>query len=307
MKVSFVTTVLNEEKTIGKLLNSLLVQSKKPDEIMIVDGGSVDQTVDRVKEFQVNHPTTMIYIIVVKGANRAKGRNEAIKQATGEIIVISDAGCELDKDWLEKIIKPLEDLKVDVVAGYYRAKTKSVFEKCVTPFILVMPNKVNPQNFLPASRSMAIRKSVWQKFGSFPEEFSDNEDFVFANRLKKKGTKIVFVSDAIVDWYPRSNLKDFFAMVYRFARGDAQAGLRYKRVVTIFLRYLLGIFALVYLPLVYLLFGLFAYFSWAIWKNYRYIRHPLAFVYLPLLQVTSDLAVMSGSIKGVVKKLLWDF
>lgn len=308
MKISFITTVLNEEKTIGKLLDSLLIQTKKPDEIVIVDGGSQDRTVLLIKEFQTSHPTTIIYIIVVRGANRAKGRNEGIRKAVGEIIAISDAGCELDKDWFKEIIKPFTDPSVEVVAGYYQAKAKTIFEKCVVPYVLVMPDKINPQSFLPASRSMAIKKSVWQRTGGFPEEFSDNEDYVLANRLKKEGVKIVFSQKAIAYWRPRSNLKDFFIMIYRFARGDADAGLRYEKTATIFGRYGIGfgllVFLSVYNMLVYytlaILLVLF-YFSWAIGKNYGYVKHPLAFFYLPILQVTADLAVMAGFLRGALR------
>ena len=52
MKTSFITTVLNEEKTIEGLLESLNNQTLKPDEIVIVDGGSTDRTIAEIK----NHP-----------------------------------------------------------------------------------------------------------------------------------------------------------------------------------------------------------------------------------------------------------
>jgi len=226
----------------------------------------------------------------------------AIKKAKGEIIAISDAGCELDKKWLENLVKPFEDSKVDVVAGYYQAKAKTIFEKCVAPFALVMNDKVDPENFLPASRSMAIRKKVWQKFGGFPEEFSDNEDYVFAHQLKNGGAKIVFCEKAIVYWQPRSNLKDFFIMIYRFARGDAQTGLRHKKVATVFLRYILGVL-LFFQSWFYGAMALLLYCSWAVWKNYRYVKQLAAFFYLPLLQITSDLAVMTGALEGLLKKV----
>lgn len=300
MRVSFVTTVLNEEKTIGRLLTSLLVQSKKPDEIIVVDGGSKDKTIDLLKEYQARNE---LCYSILPGANRAKGRNEGIRKATGEIIALSDAGCELDKNWLANITEPFKDPEVDVVAGYYQAKPASIFEKCVVPYVLVMPDKVNPRQFLPASRSMAIKKSVWQNFGGFPENFSDNEDYVFGNRLKNGKAKIVFAQNAIVYWYPRSNLKDFWVMIYRFARGDGQAGLRYLKMATVFLRYLGALFLIISLPFFYFSIFLFLYFSWAILKNYRYVRHPLALFYLPIIQVTADLAVMSGAIKGLIRRL----
>lgn len=298
MSISFISTVLNEEGTIEKLLQSLLLQSKKPDEIIIVDGGSIDDTVDKMENFQREHLDSNVIISVIKKTNRAEGRNEAIKIANGDIIAISDAGCELDKDWLKKIIQPFNKPFIDVVAGYYKSKTTNIFEKCVTSYVLSPPDKVNPQEFLPASRSMAFRRKTWENLGGFPINFSDNEDYVLANTMRKKRMQIFFAKDAIVYWYPRTNITGFFYMIYRFARGDTKAKLRYPKMISIFLRYIFLFFLALYFPLFYLLIGLTIYLLWAVWKNYKYVNHPLAFLYLPVFQVTSDIAVMAGFIRG---------
>jgi len=305
MKISFITTIFNEEKTITSLLTSLVKQTKKPDEIIIVDAGSQDKTIERIENFQKLNPFLKITLLIKKGANRSQGRNLAIKKAKNEIIAISDAGCELDKNWLKNITYPFKDISVEVVAGYYQAKAKNIFEECVAPYALIMPDQVNPSKFLPASRSMAIRKNVWKKFVGFPEKLSDNEDFVFANTLKKGKVKIVFVKNALVYWHPRSDLKSFWIMIYRFAKGDAAAGLRYPKTATVLGRYLIGasllILSLKHHPLLlFWLFSVLAYFLWAILKNYRYIKKWPAFFLLPLLQITADTAVILGTIKGVI-------
>jgi len=309
MKTSFIATVLNEEKTIEALLNSLAKQTKKPEEIIIVDGGSTDQTVTKIEAFQKKHPGFKIKVFVKKGANRSQGRNLAIKKAQNEVIAISDAGGELDRRWLEKINQPFSDPSVEVAAGYFKGKGKNVFEECVATFALTVPHRVDPQNFLPTSRSMAIRKKTWQKFGGFPEEFSDNEDFVFSTRLKKEGTKIIFVPEAVFYWYPRENLHGFAKMIFRFARGDAFAGLRYPKVATVFGRYLLALALICLLPFhpsltpLIIAFVL-AYLLWPILKNYRYVKKWPALFILPLLQLTTDLAIMAGSLAGRKQKFV---
>ncbi len=303
MKISFITTVLNEAKTIDLLIASLLLQTKKPEEVLIVDGGSKDKTLEILENRKQELIKQGIAAkIIVKKGNRAVGRNEAIRQATGELIVMTDAGCELDHDFLKQITDPFSDPQVEIVAGYYKAKTKTVLEKCVVPYVLVMPDKLKPETFLPSSRSMAIKKSLFLKLGGFPEECFDNEDYVFAQRLVKKGVKIHFAKNALVSWLPRTNLFSFFAMIYRFARGDSQAGLRGKKVLSVYLRYLLGLVFLIFSLDLLWLFSILAYFFWTIGKNYRYVKHWLAFLYLPLLQITADLAVMAGSLRGFFKK-----
>lgn len=304
MKVSFITTVFNEEKSITSFLTSLHNQTIKADEIIVVDGGSTDSTVKRIKQFDET-----IKVMRKKG-NRSVGRNEAIKHATNEIILCSDAGNILDKKWIEHIIKPFTDSSVDVVAGYYKGKYENVFQKCLIPYVLVMPDQVHPDEFLPATRSIAFKKSVWKKVGKFPEEYSHNEDYVFANNLKKSGANIVFAKHAVVSWLPRTSWKDAFIMFYRFAVGDAEASFLRTSVLLLFMRYLVGIY-LIFLAVLYknylclgiLGFGIGLYILWSIWKNYRYVRKRAAIGILPALQFLSDGAVITGTITGLVKRL----
>ena len=309
MTVSFIATILNEEKTIEQLLVSLLKQTKKPDEVIIVDGGSTDKTIAKIKNFQKKHPSLNLKLIVKNGANRAQGRNLAIQEAKNEIIAISDAGCQLDKKWLENITRPFQKPKTEVVAGYFHAQAKNIFEECNATFTLTVPHRINPKTFLPASRSMAIRKSTWKKAGGFPENFPDNEDFVFAHKLKKLKAEIVFCPEAIVYWRPRSTVKSFWLMIYRFARGDAFAGLRTLKTTFIIGRSFLGI-AMVYfslkhpklIPITAVL--VLAYFLWPLIKNYRYIKKWPAVFLLPFLQMLTDSAIVIGTLHGIKKKIV---
>ncbi len=306
---SLICTVLNEEKTIGKFLDSIARQSKLPDEIIIVDGGSTDKTIQKISEFKFpdvkNFPNIKL---LFKNGNRSVGRNEGIEHASGEIILMSDSGCILDKDWIKNILKPFTNKKVDVVAGYYKGLATNAFQKSLIPYVLVMEDKINKDEFLPATRSMAIKKSVWKKLGGFNEKFSHNEDYAFANALRKAGVRIIFEKDAIVNWIPRVNLPQAFKMFFRFALGDAQARLFREKVIYIFLRYILGVYLLLLsiamrsmLLSAFIGILLLGYIYWAINKNYRYVNDKKAFVYLPMLQFASDLAVILGTSLGLVQ------
>lgn len=114
MKVSVVVTVLNEAGTIKPLLDSLLEQSLSPREIIVVDAGSTDGTVNIIKHYSITFRDRD------RGTNRSKARNTGIKAAKNEIIAITDAGCVADKHWLERLVKPFKDKQVISVAGYYR-------------------------------------------------------------------------------------------------------------------------------------------------------------------------------------------
>lgn len=310
MKISFITTIFNEEATIKSFLDSLAKQSQLPDEIIIVDGGSSDSTVSLTKKYTFPKAIKKVKVIAKKG-NRSIGRNEAIRQATGTIIICSDAGNILQKDWVKEIAKPFADNAVDVVAGYYLGKPKNAFQKNLIPYVLTMPDQTNPDTFLPATRSAAFKKSVWEEIGEFDESLSHNEDYAFARKLKKSGKKIVFAKDAIVYWIPRSSLKQTYIMFLRFAYGDAEAKLFRPKVLLLFIRYLIALALLITflitnntLILSFLLLMLLVYIIWAIWKNFRYVKEISAFFYLPLFQFIADFAVMNGTISGILG--LWD-
>jgi glycosyltransferase involved in cell wall biosynthesis len=313
MDTTFIATVLNEENTVEQLLKSLKRQTVLPREIIISDGGSSDNTAEITRNYiSIFRKLNVELKLIVKKGNRSVGRNIAIREAKGKIILCSDAGCILDENWVKEISKPFTNPDMDVVAGYYKGKAKTIFQRCLIPYVLIMEDRVNPNSFLPASRSLAFTKSIWEKVGGFPEKLSHNEDYFFARRLRSRGAVITFQKEAIVYWLPRNNIADTFNMFYRFAYGDAEAGLFRPKVLFIFVRYILfllmliaGLFLKEYLILNTLYLTLFMYIVWSILKNYRYVRDLRAFYYLPLLQLISDIAVLAGTTLGSIHKI-WD-
>lgn len=305
MKTSLSLTFLNEESTIDWLLQTIDKQLVAPDEIIFVDGGSTDGTVSKIKQWQKKSALGKKIRLFQKKGNRSVGRNFAVKKAKHEWLAFTDAGCIPYQNWLQELMRTQRETEADVVAGYYQGLAQTRFEEAVIPYVLVMPHRVNKNNFLPATRSMLIRKSTFLKLGGFDETLNHNEDFAFAHKLKQTKIPMAFTPDAVVGWLPRQNLSSFFKMIFRFALGDVQAKILRPKVILIFLRYLifLGLLAWIIsineLPQTGSFFPMliFLYALWAVMKNKRYVPH--GWLWLPILQVTSDLAVMAGSLAGV--------
>lgn len=309
-KTSLICTVLNEQDTIEKLIESVVSQTVLPDELIIVDGRSLDNTINLINKNIRKYSRKLKIKLISKKGNRSVGRNEGINKAKNKIILVTDAGCLLDKDWVKHITVPFKKSSADIVAGYYEGKYSNVFEKSVIPYALVMEDKVNSNDFLPATRSMAFRKKVWKKVGGFDEKLSHNEDYAFANKIKDAGFKLKFQKNAIVYWLPRKTLQQAFKMFFRFALGDAQANILRDKVIYIFLRYIFAAYLLMLAAVMKsLYFNLFillcfsTYILWSIWKNFKYVKQVAGLFYLPLLQFTSDIAVITGTSLGIIQKI----
>jgi glycosyltransferase involved in cell wall biosynthesis len=307
VKISFITTVLNEEDSLSKLLTAINNQTIRPDEVIIVDGGSKDNTIEVAIEFQKSKENKLKIKLIKSSGNRSKGRNIAIDNASGEIIVCTDSGCIPHKDWIKNLAKGFSK-DVDVVSGYYKPVPKTVFEKCLSTYTSVMPDRVSPKTFLPSSRSIAFKKSAWHAVGGYPEWLDTCEDLYFAKQLKRKGLKFLLAKNAIVYWPQRKNLAEAINQFFSYALGDGMA--RYIRPSTPFLyiRYLIGIVLLILyfktgsLFLLALIWALILnYILWAIMKNYYYINDKRAIFWLSVLQFSADIAVISGTTIGLIR------
>jgi len=222
MKISLITTVLNEENTIEKFLKSVISQTKKPNEFIIVDGGSTDKTYKILKKYARKYKWIKVY--QVKGASIGKGRNYAIEKAKNEIIACTDAGCILDKNWLKEITKPfIKNKNVDVVVGIYKPYYKNDFE--YFQGLIVIPESkrifLNPSRM--SSRSIAFKKSAWEKVKGYPH-LSTGEDTEFNIKLIENGYKFAFAKNAIVYWRMRKTWKCFAKQFYKYGAGDRKSG-----------------------------------------------------------------------------------
>jgi glycosyltransferase involved in cell wall biosynthesis len=263
--ISLIATVLNEGESIHRLMGSLAAQTCLPDEVVIVDGGSSDNTVSIMEGYADKLP---LRVLVEPGCNISEGRNRAIAAAQGDIIAVTDAGVELAPDWLEKLVRPLLDnAAVQVSGGFFEAEATNPFELAMGATVLPLADEINPATFLPSSRSVAFRKPMWAAVGGYPEWLDYCEDLVFDLRLKevarrqspvtsekqsgqnltrletgnsRLATTFAFVPDAVVAFRPRGSLRSFFKQYYLYARGDGKADLWRKRQVARYLTYLVA-------------------------------------------------------------------
>src|SRR3954469_5522760 len=129
LRVSLVVPVRDEATTIDELLTNIVRQTRPPDEMIFVDGGSRDNTVARLRAFD---PKGIALRIIEAGeATPGRGRNLGIAAASHDWIVMADAGTRLEPDWLERLLEAhARDAAVEVVYGNFEPVTVSFFTRC---------------------------------------------------------------------------------------------------------------------------------------------------------------------------------
>jgi glycosyltransferase involved in cell wall biosynthesis len=316
--VSVICTVLNEGESVRRLMDSLVAQTRPPDEVVIVDGGSRDNTVGVLRGYSNRLP---LQVLVVPGANISRGRNAAIEAAAGDVIASTDAGVWLEPNWLANLLAPFlgntpRAENPQVCAGFFVPDSGTLFERAMGATVLPAREEVNPGTFLPSSRSVAFTKQAWAEAGGYPEWLDYCEDLIFDLRLREVAGAFAWAPDALAHFRPRSSLRSFFKQYYRYARGDGKADLWRKRHAIRYGTYLLAIPAFVALSvaasplwLLALLAGILAYCA----TPYRRLRASLpalspggraqAVLLVPVIRATGDVAKMLGYPVGWIWRL----
>ncbi len=316
MRISVICTVFNEAAAIGRLLDSLLAQTRPPDEVVIVDGGSTDGTQAVIMGYAGRLP---LKLQEARGANISRGRNLAIKRATGEVIASTDAGVRLEPDWLERLVEPFAGLTAEqrltgcyATAGFFLPDPQNTFELALGATTLPLVDDVDPGRFLPSSRSVAFTKAAFEASGGYPEWLDYCEDLIFDFRLIDVCGGFAWAPQAVARFRPRPNLRAFARQYYRYARGDGKADLWRQRHALRYFTYLAALPVLLLLTVLHhplwamaLLAGVLAYCRRpaqrlrAQWEGYGWPQRLVALLWIPIIRATGDVAKMLGYPAGV--------
>src|ERR1043165_4390277 len=242
MKVSVVVPVRDEERSIRELLDSLLAQTRPPDEIVITDGGSTDATQQIIEDY-INRGAP-VRLIRAGAALPGRGRNLGAAQASFEWLAFTDAGIRLANNWLEALVMKAETSNaIDVVYGSWGPGTDSFFKQC-GPIAYVPPPALREGEFVRPRfiASTLLRRAAWQAVNGFPEDLRSAEDLLFMDRLEHAGYQCAYEPRAQVYWDLRPTFWSTFKRFVIYSRNNIRAGLFRQWQSTILVRY--GVLAL---------------------------------------------------------------
>jgi glycosyltransferase involved in cell wall biosynthesis len=302
--ISLVVPVRDEAETIGLLLSSIDRQTRQPDEIIFVDGGSVDNTIELLQAAASRDER--IRIIEAGPATPGRGRNLGIASAHHDWVAMTDAGIRLEPDWLERLTSVVvQEPSVEVVYGNYEPVMNTMFERCAG-LSYVSPKRETPAGRMrgPSVASMLMRRTVWTKVRGFPD-LRAAEDLIFLELIAAGGFKAGWAPNATVWWQLPKTLAGTFRKFVLYSRHNAEAGRARYWHYGIARTYLLTVPFLILAvahSVWWLLVPLFLFLLRvvkSIWSNRREQKllrlfDPLQFLMVLLIRSTIDLSTFIG-------------
>lgn len=206
-RISVVIPCYNEARYIGRCLNSLKEQSRPPHEIIVVDDGSTDRTIEIVQGLGVQ-------LLCQNHAGPAAARNLGASTATGEILVLVDADMFFHRDFLLYLVAPIEAGKTQgtFTKDEFVGNSESIWATCWNLETIGLRDRRIPLNFpndSPAFR--AIRRETFLAVHGFETTIGYEDD---ASLVPKLGFKATAASGAICYHNNPSSLRE----VYHSAR-----------------------------------------------------------------------------------------
>lgn len=206
-KVSIVIRCLNENQNLKILIPILLTQTEQNFEIIFVDSGSGDGTLETIKHFINKFDNIFLHHIEKNQFTFGRSLNIGFTEASGDIIVSLSAHCfPKNNMWLENMIDSFSNQNIGIVFGCQSAHPETMHsESSVQKTWFNGDSKIITDVFLNNGNA-AYRKKVWQE-NNFDEELTGLEDIDLGKKAKVNNWEIFYSKDAEVEHLHRENYK----------------------------------------------------------------------------------------------------
>jgi glycosyltransferase involved in cell wall biosynthesis len=217
MLVSVVLNIMNEERYIADLLDSLVIQ-EGPIEIVVVDAASQDRTQEIVRKYEARYPCIKMYI---HPGRRGESTNYGISMAHGEVIAFTGGDDLTNPNWIHELRKSFQQ-GAEIVAGRSIMIGLKAWEDLDRVELYHKGYDVSYP-----SANMAFRREVLDKVGGFDTWFITAEDIDLNYRAIDAGYKITWNPEAIVYRRTKSTVYGFFKQAFWNGAGRKQLTLKH--------------------------------------------------------------------------------
>ncbi|WP_161567333.1 glycosyltransferase family 2 protein [Exiguobacterium sp. SH4S7] len=198
--ISVIIPVYNGEFKISKSLNSLVKQNYKNFEVVIVNDGSTDNTLMKIKKYALK---LNIKVVSKENEGVAIARNTGIQMAQGSYVCFLDADDEFNDGFLDKMLDKAKLEKSDVVYCGYCEISNSISKQVSCSFKTknVLNNYIKGKTSIHTNGWLIKKKYIEDNQIYFRENTSWGEDFEFFCKVLFNTKKITFVRDYLTNYY----------------------------------------------------------------------------------------------------------
>lgn len=222
MRFSVIIPVYNRPEELNELLASLITQSFKDFEVVVVEDGSTQDSSEVVKNYS---EFLQIHYIVQSNTGQGFARNNGMRIATGDFFVILDSDVLLPKDYLHKLLLAIQDRNLDAFGGPDAAgEDFSALQKAMDFAMTsvwttggIRGKLKDPSKYQARGFNMGVSKTVFETTGGFVDP-NQGEDIEWSIRIKKAGFKLELVREAFVYHKRKNTIRSFAKQAFSFGR-----------------------------------------------------------------------------------------
>lgn len=234
MKITILIPCYNEEKTIRQCVLSCLNQTRKPDELIVIDDGSTDRSPEILAS--LGDVITVVHTPQNTG-NKSRAQQYGLEFVTGNVFITTDGDTLMDSHFVERIVENFHDPKTVAVTGYVKSLRHNWLTACRELDYLISQaiHKRAQANmhtlFIIPGCAGAFRTNVFRKHITFDHDtVTEDTDFTF--KLHRKSFKIVYDIRAIVHTQDPPTLHSYINQMRRWYCGGWQNLLKHYEIVS---------------------------------------------------------------------------
>jgi GT2 family glycosyltransferase len=228
-QVSVVIPCRNEAAYVAGMLDALRAQDCTIDDVIIVDGGSIDGTMEVVREYGARHPEFPLRVVTAHGANIPAAVNAGITASRSDVIIRMDSHSRPAADYVRRTLEVLEETNAAVVGGVWQISPGAPGPVAAAIAIAVAhPMGAGDAAYrLSASREHVrrqvdtvpfggFRRAHWRQIGGYNEQLLVNEDYEFNYRTRQAGGSVVLDTAIRCEYFSRPSLAALARQYFRY-------------------------------------------------------------------------------------------